>query len=285
MNMENELPKIDLPEDVLSGVLNDSTILDMYMNFPCRIKAEIFVLCKKGSIDASINLVDYHVEDNSFLIVLPGSILQVKKIEGEVEVYFAGFSSDFLKSVTPMKSLLDLSYSVRHNPVVSIKPEIADLTEEYFRLATKTKESFPLNDRNITRHLYYSLVYALIPLYGKHKVDLEVLSTAERITQEFGQLVLDHYTKEKNVAFYATKLSITPAYLSTVVKQVTGKTCIEIISNMIIMDAKAQLKSTNLPVYQIADALNFDNVSFFGKFFKRHVGISPIEFRNSREEE
>ena len=113
-------------------------------------------------------------------------------------------------------------------------------------------------------------------------MDTGNLSPAERISQDFGQLVLDNYTKEKNVAFYASKLGITAAYLSTIVKQTTGRTCMEIISNMVIMDAKAQLKSTNLPIYQIADSLNFNNVSFFGKYFKRYVGVSPQEYRNSK---
>ena len=283
--MENEIPKIDLPEDVIAGILNDSTILSLYANFPCRLKAEIIVLCKKGSVDASINLVDYHVSDNSFLIVLPGSIFQVNKIEGELEIYFAGFSSDFLKTINPLKSLIDLSYTVRHNPVVPLKPEVVDLVEDFFRLEVKTKELFSLENRDVTHPLYYTLVYTLIALYGKRKVNKEILTPAERISQDFGQLVLDNYIKEKNVAFYASKLGITPAYLSTIVKQTTGRTCMDIISNMVIMDAKAQLKSTNLPIYQIADALNFNNVSFFGKYFKRYVGISPLDYRNGKDTE
>ena len=283
--MENEIPKIDLPEDVIAGILNDSTILSLYANFPCRLKAEIIVLCKKGSVDASIKLVDYHVSDNSFLIVLPGSIFQVNKIEGELEIYFAGFSSDFLKTINPLKSLIDLSYTVRHNPVVPLKPEVVDLVEDFFRLAVKTKELFSLENRDVTHPLYYTLVYTLIALYGKRKVNKEILTPAERISQDFGQLVLDNYIKEKNVAFYASKLGITPAYLSTIVKQTTGRTCMDIISNMVIMDAKAQLKSTNLPIYQIADALNFNNVSFFGKYFKRYVGISPLDYRNGKDTE
>lgn len=283
--MENEIPKIDLPEDVIAGILNDSTILSLYANFPCRLKAEIIVLCKKGSVDASINLVDYHVSDNSFLIVLPGSIFQVNKIEGELEIYFAGFSSDFLKTINPLKSLIDLSYTVRHNPVVPLKPKVVDLVEDFFRLAVKTKELFSLENRDVTHPLYYTLVYTLIALYGKRKVNKEILTPAERISQDFGQLVLDNYIKEKNVAFYASKLGITPAYLSTIVKQTTGRTCMDIISNMVIMDAKAQLKSTNLPIYQIADALNFNNVSFFGKYFKRYVGISPLDYRNGKDTE
>ena len=285
MNMENELPKIDLPEDVLVDVLTDSVILNLYAHFPCRIKAEILVLCKKGDIDASINLVDYHVSDNSFLVVLPGSIFQVNQIRGDVEIYFAGFSSDFLRTINPVKSMLDITYSIKHNPVVPLKEEIVELIEDYFKLGKRTKERFELNNRELSRHLYYCLIYAISSLYSNRKMDTGNLSPAERISQDFGQLVLDNYTKEKNVAFYASKLGITAAYLSTIVKQTTGRTCMEIISNMVIMDAKAQLKSTNLPIYQIADSLNFNNVSFFGKYFKRYVGVSPQEYRNSKSDD
>ena len=144
MNMENELPKIDLPEDVLVDVLTDSVILNLYAHFPCRIKAEILVLCKKGDIDASINLVDYHVSDNSFLVVLPGSIFQVNQIRGDVEIYFAGFSSDFLRTINPVKSLLDITYSIKHNPVVPLKEEMVELIEDYFKLGKRTKERFEL---------------------------------------------------------------------------------------------------------------------------------------------
>ena len=285
MNIENELPKIDLPEDVLVDVLTDSVILNLYAHFPCRIKAEILVLCKKGDIDASINLVDYHVSDNSFLVVLPGSIFQVNQIRGDVEIYFAGFSSDFLRTINPVKSLLDITYSIKHNPVVPLKEEMVELIEDYFKLGKRTKERFELNNRELSRHLYYCLIYAISSLYSNRKMDTGNLSPAERISQDFEQLVLDNYTKEKNVAFYASKLGITAAYLSTIVKQTTGRTCMEIISNMVIMDAKAQLKSTNLPIYQIADSLNFNNVSFFGKYFKRYVGVSPQEYRNSKSDD
>ena len=71
------------------------------------------------------------------------------------------------------------------------------------------------------------------------------------------------------------------AHLSSIIKQTTGKTCIEIITSMVIMDAKAQLKSTNLSIHDIAYTLHFTNMSFFGKYFKRYVGMSPQEYRNS----
>ena len=129
------------------------------------------------------------------------------------------------------------------------------------------------------------IVYGLGVAYEKEKPKTEQLTPGERISQEFSQLVIDHYVEERNVSFYAQKLGITPAYLSTVIKQMTGKTCTDIIGDMVIMDAKAQLKSTALPIQEIAYSLHFPNVSFFGKYFKRHVGVGPLEYRNEGNEE
>lgn len=117
-------------------------------------------------------------------------------------------------------------------------------------------------------------------LYKNQKADDTSISKNEQLCQNFTQLVFQHYTQTRNVSWYANKLGITHAYLCRIVKDVTGNTCINIISYMVIMDAKSQLKLSNLSIQSISDALNFPNMSFFGKYFKRHTGMSPLEYRN-----
>ena len=109
----------------------------------------------------------------------------------------------------------------------------------------------------------------------------EYSSKSELIYKNFTQLVIQNYNKTRNVAWYAEKLKISNIHLCTTVKKVTGNTCVEIISHMVIMDAKSQLKSTNIPIQEISNSLNFANTSFFGKYFKRYVGMSPLAYRNS----
>ena len=76
--MENDIPKIDLPQDWVIGKLSieDIGLLNLYANYPCRLKAGIFVLCLGGEIEASINLTQLKVEPGSFITIMPGSILQ-----------------------------------------------------------------------------------------------------------------------------------------------------------------------------------------------------------------
>ncbi|WP_212095923.1 helix-turn-helix domain-containing protein, partial [Bacteroides pyogenes] len=94
------------------------------------------------------------------------------------------------------------------------------------------------------------------------------------------QLINKHYKQERHAKFYAGLLGISLQHLSTTVKAVTGKTVSETIAYVIIMDAKAKLKGSDMTIKEIAYSLNFSNASFFGKYFKRHVGMTPLQFRN-----
>ena len=281
--MDNEIPKLDLPEDIITRKQKNAEILNLYTNFPCRIKAEIFVFCRQGNIEASINLERFRIGSNQIVTVLPGSILQIHRIEGEVELYFVGFSSQFVKQVNPVKSIVDIAYAIKRMPVLTINPDVADAIYGNLASLIRTRETFRITNQNFNKQLLLMIIYGLGVAYEKEKPTTEQLTPGERISQEFTQLVIDYYVEERNVSFYAQKLGITPAYLSTVIKQMTGKTCTDIIADMVIMDAKAQLKSTTLPVQEIAYSLHFPNVSFFGKYFKRHVGMGPMEYRNGKE--
>ena len=81
--------------------------------------------------------------------------------------------------------------------------------------------------------------------------------------------------------FYADKMCLTPKYLSKVIKEKSSKSASEWIDNYVTLEARALLKSTNMTIRQISDELNFPSQSFFGKYFKRHQGMSPKEYRKN----
>ncbi len=81
------------------------------------------------------------------------------------------------------------------------------------------------------------------------------------------------------MTFYAEQLFLTPKHLSRVIKEVSGRSAGEWIDEQVILEAKARLKNLSLTVQEISDQLGFPNQSFFGKYFKRHVGLSPSDYR------
>lgn len=279
--MEEKLPKIDLPEDWVIGTDISRELLSLYTNYPLRLKCEIFVLCMSGEVDASVNLNRIAVRANDVVTLTPGSVFQIHRVEGDLKIYFLGFSSQCVEQADRSRSIFDAMHLTLARPVVSLKPQGARMLEEYLcmviRMYTFLSERIR---KSITPNLYADIHTGLSLLYSSRVLDKHSISKSEQISCDFSRLVMLHYTEVRNVSWYAERLGITHAHLCNTVKQATGRTCVEIISSMVIMDAKAQLKSTRLSIQEIAEALHFANMSFFGKYFKRYVGMSPLEYRN-----
>ncbi len=281
--MEKELPKIDLPESWLVGTDIHKDLLSLYTNYPVRLKCEIFVFCMDGEVEASINLNKIKVKPHDVITLTPGSIFQIHKLEGDLKIYFIGFSSQYIEQKENSRILLDTMYHTLGRPILSLSPKGAKVLEEYINFLIRTYEFFAELGTNeeIAPNIFADIHTGISILYRKTSNERISMSKSEQLCRNFTQLVIQHYTTSRNVSWYADKLGITLAYLCTTVKQVIGKTCADVISSMVIMDAKSQLKSTEHSIQEISDSLNFANMSFFGKYFKRHVGMSPLEYRNN----
>ena len=153
--MNKELPKIDLPEEWIIGTGINKELLNLYKNFPCRLKAEIFVLCMGGEIEASINLNRITVRANDFVTIMPGNILQIHSVKGEPTIYFGGFSSKYIEQANLNRSTLNTLFVASGRPVITLKPQGAKLLEEYFLFLIKLYDFFSESTRQgLTQHLY-----------------------------------------------------------------------------------------------------------------------------------
>lgn len=280
--MDNALPKFDLPEDWLTGTDISKELLGLYKNYPVRLKCEIIALCMGGEIEASVNLNHFNVRKNDMITLMPGSIFQINELKGELKIFFLGFSSRYVEKNDKAKTLLETIYSTMRKPKMTLSEKGADMVEKYYQLMINVYENFDEKIRQeIADNIFADTHKGIALIYKKKSVkDDSSTSKSEQLCRGFTQLVMQHYNDNRNVAWYAEKLGITHAHLCSIVKQSTGKTCADIISSMVIMDAKSQLKSTQQSIQAISDSLNFANMSFFGKYFKRHVGMSPLEYRN-----
>lgn len=278
--MENRLPDIDLPVDFVAGVDITQELLGWY-NIPCKIKSGIFVLCVEGELNASINLTDYQLKRNDLIIVAPGSVIQFHGSATQFRLSFVGFSSEFVEAGSVIKSTMNLFPAMIENPVLPLRDEMADVYKDYFALLYKMFVGDLLMQPEILRCVFESLLYGIGSLYKRVASSTHRMSRSEEICKQLLRLVMKHYATERRVSYYADLMRLSAQHLCTTVKQQTGKTVADLIADVVIMDAKALLKSTNMPIKAISISLNFPNVSFFGKYFKRYVGQSPQQYRNN----
>ncbi len=281
--MERKLPDLDIPENFVTGLVGEDfpeAILGLY-RYPCRLKAGIFAFCSEGVLDATINLNRYRIEPDSFITLSPGSVIQFHGSEGPLRVYFVGFSSEFMVNVNLIRSASDFFPVVIEEPVLKLSPEEAELYVDYYKLLRKSFLMQHMQNPEMLKCVLNLFVLGIGQMYREYEGNGKILTRGEELCKKFVQLAMKHYVAERSISFYAEKLRITPQHLSVTVKKVTRRKATDIIARIVVMDAKAQLKSTDLTIQEISYSLNFPNVSFFGKYFKRYVGMSPNEYRKS----
>lgn len=276
--MNAPLPQLDLSVDYLVG--NDVTedILNFYKQ-TCRLKGGVFVLCLEGSMRVCINLTEYTIRKNHFITLMPGSIIQFCGQTEKVRLSFIGFSSKFIERINMVQSASGFLTTLYENAVLPLDEKKAGFLQDFFSLMDRIQTDGSLLNPEVMKHILLAIVGSVGEMYQSQTWPKQAYSRSEEICKRFIQLVMENYTVQRHTAFYASQLSITPQHLCMIIKQRTGRSVSDIIADMVIMDAKSQLKATTLTIQEISYALNFPNVSFFGKYFKRYVGVSPQNFR------
>ena len=107
------------------------------------------------------------------------------------------------------------------------------------------------------------------------------MDTKQQLIKESIAYIEKHYQEPMSVSDIARALGTSTSYLSRIFKESTGETIIRTINHKRIEKAKIYLKDTDYKVYEVADILGFENVTYFSRFFKKHTGISPKEYKES----
>ena len=280
MMTSNNLPLLDLPVGFVVSTAVTEQILGFYKQ-TCRLKAGIFALCVSGSLKASINLKEYTLQPGDLVTLIPGSIIQFCEETDAVQLSFIGFSSSFMEGVNLIQSTTDNVTTIYEHPVLPLDIKKTQQLNDFLKLLERIVMEEGKINPEIVKHILQGLMIGIGDLYRGKQWPNQTLTRSDEIQKKFLGLVMKHYTSNRQTSFYASHLSISPQHLCMIVKQKTGRSVSDIIADMVIMDAKSQLKSTDLTIQEISYSLNFPNVSFFGKYFKRYVGVSPQKFRNS----
>lgn len=279
---ENLMPRFDLPVELLVDDSINTLILNMYGKFPCKIKAAIFALCITGEVKVTINLKEYMIHANEFVTLLPDSFIQIHHASDDVRICFFGFSSRFITQIQFWKKISDFFVLLRNRPVLLLNEKKTELYRDTFSLMRRMGEetNFILSSTLLksTAELFLQIILEIYQ--GNNLVGMENVSRDQEILDEFIQLAFENYATEHQVTFYARAIGLSLAHFSTTISQACGKTAQEIITRLIILDAKAQLKGSNLHVNKIALSLGFTTATSFNRYFRKNVGMTPEQYRN-----
>lgn len=281
---------IDLAGEQRQGLMREciTTSSDSQMQvfrFPCRIDAFIIGVGTEGETSVSFNLHEFRLKKDSMFIFTPKNILQVNS-----QQYFKAdviaISPDFMRRINiDIKNMMPLFLKFVENPTLALTPEesrsmrgmIAQIERE--TRGPETHFSFDIVSGLIAATIYKvgDIMYHYLAEHPEGQNNSH--NRAEEYFKQFTHLLGEHFREERSVGFYARQLCITPKYLTTLIKRISGQSVSEWIDNYVILEAKTLLKYSTMSIQEIAYYLNFPNQSFFGSYFKRNTGMSPSQYK------
>lgn len=249
---------------------------------PIRMDRSVISTCTAGYLKIAVNMQEYYVGAGSLFIAFPDQILQILEVSRDYRGVSIVATKKMLDEVFPkVKTMIRLFFYTKEYPCINLaSEEISSLMNNYNLFWSKIKNKSNDYINEIIQALLVVMLYEIFEIYLKRVPrKLEKRNRKHVLFDQFMRLLSEYYKKERSVNFYAAKLYLTPKHLSSVVKEVSGKTAGEWIDNFVIFEAKILLKSSSKNIQEISDELNFANQSFFGKYFKHYTGMSPKEYR------
>jgi AraC-like DNA-binding protein len=251
-----------------------------------KVQAAVLLLVKRGSVDVELDLKTYHLEAGALFVVFPEQVLRAKKASADFEPVCIACSKNMIDElIIRFDDNTRLILRYRENPLQQldkVKFDQLNASFEFLKKKFETTESNSCRLQVLKNHLI-ALLYECIGIVDEPIATDVVKSRGQVLFAQFIDLVVEHHREQHSVKFYADELGITPKYLSAVAEEQTGKNAKRWIDEHIALDAKVLLRSSSRDIQKVSKILNFPDVSFFGKFFKRLVGVSPKAYRKTTD--
>lgn len=240
-----------------------------------------FVFFTKGSGKQQIDFKTFDVNPNLIYFMVPGQV-HSWNFESEPDGYLINFSTSYFSSLLLKQEYLDRFSFFGGRPEQQVLQlndiESANVTSIFERILKEGELEKPIDD-----DLVKVLLLQIFIEVDRARTSANNLAAANpynhTILRNFQHLIEENYTKLRLPKQYAALLYITPNHLNALCNDFLGTSAGKLIRDRIILEAKRLLINLDLRVVEIAEKLNFEDQSYFVKFFKKYESITPDKFR------
>ena len=265
-------------------IIDNSNVTDTLNTSPIKSEWFVALLCIEGESTIYINNEMYSIHKNDFLLCHPQTIFEHKITN--LDFKYCGFflSPEYVKQISLISSnSWNAILFIENNPIIALDEKESSLFLQYYNLI---RSKFETESQHHLKHLIDMLLQAFIyefhdSMEKRIKIDPPQYNSADNLFISFLDILVNSYPKQRSVSYYAEKLFVTPKYLSAICKEISGETASDLITRYVKKDIENLLKQPNKTIKEIANELDFANLSFFGKYVKRIFGVSPKEYREN----
>ena len=261
---------------------NITSIPGLMKQFQVNFIAYVMVL--EGKLSVELNTVPYQLEKNCSLFIDRKMVVNNVKHTENFRCLICAMSTD-MGFAFFNKSLLQSIMHIMANPVIKLEQDEVDLMLKYYELLIFKMDHPEMNfGRETVRDIIRCFAYDLLSNINRHlnqDSGDDMLRQGDRIFRRFMLLLADNTNVNRSVKSYADELCVSPKYLTTICHRHSEYTASELIATAIISRIKQLLLYSDLSIKEVASEMGFDNLSFFGKYVKKHLGLSPNHYRKA----
>ena len=243
-----------------------------------------YVMVTEGRLSLDLNGVSYQLERNCSLFVDRKMVIDNVMHTENFSCIICAMSTDIGFGFFN-KSLIQSIMHIIANPVIKMDQAEVDLMMKYYELLVFKMDHQELNmGRETVRDIIRCFAYDLLSNLNKHidtDDDDDMLRQSDRIYRKFMLLLAEKSNANRSVKSYADKLCVSPKYLTSVCRRHSDYTASELIATSIVSRIKQLLLYSDLSIKEVATEMGFDNLSFFGKYVRKHLGLSPNHYRKA----
>lgn len=255
-----------------------------------KVEAFVAVLCLKGKASLFVNDKFHEIHENELFICHPNIILGNSMSSIDFKYRCICLAPEYVKQLAMIAPNLPNSWDIHlfleKTPILTLSPEeVRTFCWYYDLLKFKSTSNNYTNKKQLMDALFMAFLYEFRNTIERLiSLTPPTYKSSESLFKAFIDNISASYPKARSVSHYAKRLHVTPKYLSAVCKQISGHPASYLIDQYVIKDIHFQLLRTEKSIKEIANELDFPNISFFGKYVKKHLGVSPRQFRDKQKE-
>ncbi|WP_297903557.1 helix-turn-helix domain-containing protein [uncultured Parabacteroides sp.] len=252
--------------------------------YPSYMELGIVIYCLKGNAKIDIYSNKHIITPKELIIILPGQLVSLTDVSVDFQIRYFTITESFYTDILSGISRFSPHFFFYMRQHYYFKVEDVKILSfiDFFEILTR--KAFDTENQYRRESVILLLRIFFLDIYNFYKVNsLDNVTTIDihkkELTHKFFQLVMNNYKVNRSVTFYANSLCITPKYLTMVVKEVSGKSAKDWITEYMILELKGLLTNSTLNIQEIVEKTKFSNQSSLGRFFRRHTGLSPLQYR------
>jgi len=285
-DFEKKINRDDRPYDI-NMMLMPGTLEDKHKDVDpekgiraLRRQFNLIYILSEGVHDVHLG-ADYRWLKPNDLVIVPENILYASSNVRNCTGYCMHFKTEYIQQLLKNPLAQEFSYlDMEAEHIINVSDGEAEIIKQSFRDIINEYERFSPEKDHLLRNYVHILLLRIREIYRPHAKKInETATRSMKIAGQFKRLVEKNFIEMREVSQYAALLHITPKHLSDVMKDHTGKSPKEIITDILLLEAKVLLGSTDLTATEIAHRMHYTDQAHFSHFIKQHTGCSPMELR------